>query len=174
MLPNFETAFLVAFWIEQISYLFIVNFQHTKCDLLRNKRITQTWDGIRTIKHILYFLTPVPSTKQEPDRLGVLQAVADPGFPKRGGANLQGGAPTYYLAKFFSKTAWKWKNSGPEGEGGTGPWRPPLDPPMTCFIKLYLASRHLQSLVGVCEDYISIVRGFRHAICCTRKSIKQK
>ena len=38
MLSNFEAAFLVAFWIKQISYLFIVDFQHTECDLLRNKK----------------------------------------------------------------------------------------------------------------------------------------
>ena len=31
-------------------------------------------------------------------------SVADPGFPKGGGANPRG-APTYYLANFFPKTA---------------------------------------------------------------------
>ena len=29
--------------------------------------------------------------------------VADPGFPRGGGANPKGGAPTYYLANFSSK-----------------------------------------------------------------------
>ena len=38
------------------------------------------------------------------------------------------GAPTYYLAKFLPKTAWKWLNLG--REGGALPWRHPLDPPM--------------------------------------------
>ena len=37
-----------------------------------------------------------------------LHSVADPGFPRRGGATLEG-AETYYLAKFLPKTAWKWK-----------------------------------------------------------------
>ena len=30
-------------------------------------------------------------------------AVADPGFPKGGGANPKGGSPTYYLANFCRK-----------------------------------------------------------------------
>ena len=30
-------------------------------------------------------------------------AVADPGFPRRGGANPRGGAPTYYLTNFSQK-----------------------------------------------------------------------
>ena len=38
-----------------------------------------------------------------------------------GVANPQGGAPTYYLAKIFPKTGWKWKKLDPV---------PPLDPPM--------------------------------------------
>ena len=33
----------------------------------------------------------------------------------RGGANLQVGEATYYLANFSPKTAWKWKNLDPEG-----------------------------------------------------------
>ena len=32
-------------------------------------------------------------------------SVADPGFPRRGNANFQGGAQTYYLNKFSPKTA---------------------------------------------------------------------
>ena len=43
------------------------------------------------------------------------RTVADPGFPRRGGEGvpiIKVGAPTYYLAKFFSKTAWKWKRNG--------------------------------------------------------------
>ena len=30
----------------------------------------------------------------------IQKAVADPGFPRGGGANPKGGAPTYYLANF--------------------------------------------------------------------------
>ena len=32
-----------------------------------------------------------------------LSTVADPGFPRGGGANPKGGVPTYYLAKFSRK-----------------------------------------------------------------------
>ena len=33
-------------------------------------------------------------------KMGVGTPVADPGFPRGGGANPKGGAPTYYLANF--------------------------------------------------------------------------
>ena len=54
--------------------------------------------------------------------------VADPGFPRGGGANYPGGAPTYDFAKIFQKLheierIWTLK-------GGARPSRPPLDPPL--------------------------------------------
>ena len=55
-------------------------------------------------------------------------AVADPGFPRGGGANLKGGGANLLFGHFFLKTAWKWRNFGPEG--GVRPSRPPLDPPL--------------------------------------------
>ena len=39
---------------------------------------------------------------------GFSSSVADVGFP--GGTNYRGVAPTYYLALFLPKNAWKWKN----------------------------------------------------------------
>ena len=36
-------------------------------------------------------------------------AVADPGFPRRGGANSPGGTNIWFC-QIFSKTAWNWKN----------------------------------------------------------------
>ena len=50
-------------------------------------------------------------------------AVADPGFPRRGGgANFpKMGTKTYYVAKLFPKNAWKWKNLDQEGEGTCPP-----------------------------------------------------
>ena len=55
-------------------------------------------------------------------------SVADPGFPRGGGANSPGGRQHMILPN-FSKTAWNWKNLGPQG-GGARPLRPPLDPPL--------------------------------------------
>ena len=56
-------------------------------------------------------------------------AVADPGFPRGGGANPKGGgAPTYYLANFSQKL-----HENKEilvQRGGARPSRPPLDPPL--------------------------------------------
>ena len=37
------------------------------------------------------------------EKIGQMMAVADPGFPRGGGANSPGGAPTYDFAKFFQK-----------------------------------------------------------------------
>ena len=56
------------------------------------------------------------------------QSVADPGFPRRGGANPKGGAPTYYLANFSRKLH---ENEEILGQrGGTRPSHPPLDLPL--------------------------------------------
>ena len=51
--------------------------------------------------------------------------VVDPGFPRGGALTPEGGAPTYIFGQFFPKTAWKWRNFGPEG--GARGTRPPLD-----------------------------------------------
>ena len=48
------------------------------------------------------------------------------GFPRRGCANPQRGAPAYYLAKFFSENCIKWKKLDLEVFGGTRPWSSPL------------------------------------------------
>ena len=54
--------------------------------------------------------------------------MADPGFPRGGGANLKGGAPTYYLANFSRKLH---ENEEILGQrGGARPSRPSLDPPL--------------------------------------------
>ena len=53
-------------------------------------------------------------------------AVADPGFPRGGGANPKGaGGANLLFGQFFPKTAWKWRNLGPEG-GGRASLAPPL------------------------------------------------
>ena len=44
-------------------------------------------------------------------------AVADPGFPRGGGANPKGGAPTYYLANFCQKLHENEEILGQRGEG---------------------------------------------------------
>ena len=56
-------------------------------------------------------------------------AVADPGFS-------WGGAPTPKMGLFFqlfAENCMKMKEFGPPG-GGARPWRPPLDPPMQCYL----------------------------------------
>ena len=60
----------------------------------------------------------------------MLQAVADPGFPRGGGANSPGGgAPTYDFAKISQKPHEIERIWTPRG--GARPLRPPLDPPLT-------------------------------------------
>ena len=54
--------------------------------------------------------------------------MADPGFPRGGGANPKEGAPTYYLANFSKKLH---ENEEIWGQrGGRVPRAPPLDPPL--------------------------------------------
>ena len=57
-------------------------------------------------------------------------SVADPGFPRGGGANPKGGgAPTYYLANFSWKLHENEEILGQRG-GARIPRAPPLDPPL--------------------------------------------
>ena len=60
--------------------------------------------------------------------------VADPEFPRSGGANSKVDVKSYYLANFFPKAAWNWKNLDHE-EGAHVPGTP-LDPPMNAVCSL--------------------------------------
>ena len=42
-------------------------------------------------------------------------SVADPGFPRGGGANSPGGGANIRFCQIFPKTAWNWKNLDPQG-----------------------------------------------------------
>ena len=54
--------------------------------------------------------------------------MADPGFPRGGGANPRGGAPTYYLVIFSQKLH---ENEEILSQRGARvPRAPPLDPPL--------------------------------------------
>ena len=48
-----------------------------------------------------------------------LHSVADPGFPRGGGAKPRGGAPTYYLANFSRKLHENEEISGQRGVGAS-------------------------------------------------------
>ena len=61
-------------------------------------------------------------------------AVADPGFPRGGGANSPGGAPTYDFAKSFQKMHEIERILSPRG--GARPKFYYVDPPLYC-IQLY-------------------------------------
>ena len=63
---------------------------------------------------------------------GILLPVADLGFPRGGGANSPGGAPTYDFAK-FSKNCMKLKEFGPPG-GGARPKFYYVDTPLITII----------------------------------------
>ena len=59
------------------------------------------------------------------------QSVADPGFPRGGGTNPQGGAPGYDFIKISQKLH-EIKENLARGGGGARPLRPtPLDPPLS-------------------------------------------
>ena len=61
-----------------------------------------------------------------PSSFRIVLAVADPGFPRGGGANSPGGRQHTILPKFL-KNCMKLKEFGPRG---ARPLRPPLDPPL--------------------------------------------
>ena len=50
--------------------------------------------------------------------------MADPEFPRRGGATPKVGVKTYYLANFFLKNCMKMKEFGPSGGGARVPGAP--------------------------------------------------
>ena len=54
-------------------------------------------------------------------------AVADPGFPRGGGTNHQGGGANLLFGQNFPENCMKIKEFRPRG---ARPWRPPLEPPM--------------------------------------------
>ena len=58
--------------------------------------------------------------------------MADPGFPRGGGANPKGGGANLLFGKNFPENCMKIEEFGPGAAGGGAcPWRTPLDPPMT-------------------------------------------
>ena len=61
-----------------------------------------------------------------------MPTVADPGFPRGGGANSPGGAPTYDFAEISQKLH-EIERIWTPGGGGARPLRPPLDPPLAKY-----------------------------------------
>ena len=56
-------------------------------------------------------------------------------FPRGGGANSRGGAPTYDFVNFRQKLHENEEILAAGGGGGRVPCAPPLDPPLALFIK---------------------------------------
>ena len=76
----------------------------------------------------------------------ICNAVADPGFPRGGGADIR-------FCLIFPKITWNWKNLDPRGGGGAS-LAAPLDSPLQCtkcFITwfLYCGSRFLGAIEKV-------------------------
>ena len=61
----------------------------------------------------------------------VLNAVADPGFPRGGDANPKGGGRQPIIWPIFPENCMKMKKFWARGRGAR-PSRPPLDPPLEC------------------------------------------
>ena len=66
-------------------------------------------------------------------------SVADPGFPRGGGANSLGGAPTYEFVEFSQKLHEIERIWTPRGRGRASPV-PPLDPPLLFCVYLFSIS----------------------------------
>ena len=66
--------------------------------------------------------------------------VADPGFPRGGGANPKGGAPTYYLANYSRKLH---ENEEILGQRGAASLALPLDPPLIYLLDFKLSFKSM-------------------------------
>ena len=86
------------------------------CILYINKHCV----SLRTTGEMFSVALPPPSTPR---------AVADPGFPRGGGANPKGGGAKLLFGQFFRENCMKMKKFWARG-GGAHPSRPPLDPPL--------------------------------------------
>ena len=60
----------------------------------------------------------------------LMKSVADPGFPRGGGANSPGGVPTYDFAKICQKLHEIERIWAPRGGGGARPKFYYVDPPL--------------------------------------------
>ena len=79
--------------------------------------------------------------------------VADPGFPRGGGANSQGGAPTYEFAKFSQKLHEIERIWTPGGGGGAS-LAPPLDPPLFQSLEVKFVTNLLDhEMAGQIDTY---------------------
>ena len=81
-------------------------------------------DLMGTITKFHVFFQKLKKTKLQMAVQKRRDAVADPGFPRWGGATLEFGPETYYMAKFLPKIAWKWKKL--DREQGRASLAPPL------------------------------------------------
>ena len=82
--------------------------------------------------------------------------MADPGFPRGGGANSPGGGTNIRFCQIFPKTAWNWKNLGPRGGGRTS-LVPPLDLPLRTSLSLTVCWSLLPG--GVCSGGCLLLGG---------------
>ena len=85
------------------------------------------------------------------DKYFVAISVADPGFPRGGGANSPGGAPTYDFAKFSQKLHEIERIWAP---GGACVPRAPLNAP------LHLPRYHWRMASTVSQIVVVLVKGF--------------
>ena len=76
------------------------------------------------------------------------KSVADPGFPRGGGTNSQGGVPAYDFVNFYRKVH---ENEEILAAGGVSPAPPPLDPPLQITIFFMYCFSNLR-------DYLSFFR----------------
>ena len=80
--------------------------------------------------------------------------VADPGFPRGGGANSQGGVPGYNFIKISRKLHEIKENSAPRGgRGGRTSPAPPLDPPLSNNQNTFLSKIILYPVSGRAEPH---------------------
>ena len=76
-----------------------------------------------------------------------MKSVADPGFPRGGGANSPGGGHQHTILPIFPKNCMKLKEFGPHGGGGAHPKFYYVDPPLE-IVKMFGRSESPLAMQG--------------------------
>ena len=92
-------------------------------------------------------------------------SVADPGFPRRGAANFQGGDANLLFNQIFPKNCMEMKEFGPRR--GARPWRPPsLDLPLDLLYSNSLGRVEIQNVIyhdnRICHHKFDSHRGYHN------------
>ena len=100
----------------------------------------------------------------------IATSVADPGFPRGGGANPEGGGANLIFGQKFPENCMKMKEFGPRGgkRASLAP-PPPLDPPTYLMIMPYHGQMKENQIIVYCKCFCDLC--FTLMVCLQLKGI---